>query len=126
MSTVQQRGQDRLFTMVIENGMIQSARFAKALHVTKKQLAVATGLGEDALRKKSREHAVRTQQRLRDVMEILNRVQPWFGSIEQAYAWYRSEPLSSFGGRTPEDLVKADQAEAVKRYLSRVAVGGHA
>lgn len=51
---------------------------------------------------------------------------PWAGSAPQAFAWYRAQPLPSFGDRTAEDLVKEGQAEAVKAYLSRIAVGGYA
>ena len=67
-----------------------------------------------------------TQARLRDVVEILNRVQGWAGSPAQALAWYRSQPLSGFGDRTAEELVKEGRAEAVKRHLGRIAEGGYA
>ncbi len=64
--------------------------------------------------------------RLRDLAEILSRATPWAGSIQLAYAWYRSQPPPSFGDQTAEDLVKQGRAEAVKSYLSRIAVGGYA
>ena len=63
---------------------------------------------------------------MRDVVEIINRILPFAGSVPQAFAWYRSQPLPSFGDRTTEDLVKEGRAEAVKEYLSRIAVGGYA
>ena len=48
-----------------------------------------------------------TQARLRDVIEILGRVRPWAGgSPQQAFAWYRSQPLPSLGDQTAEALVK--------------------
>jgi Protein of unknown function (DUF2384) len=53
-------------------------------------------------------------------------VQGWAGSPAQALAWYRSQPLPSFGDRTAEELVKDGQAEAVKRYLGRITEGGFA
>jgi hypothetical protein len=34
--------------------------------------------------------------------------------------------LPSFGDQTAEALVKEGRAEAVKRYLDRIAVGGYA
>ena len=76
--------------------------------------------------KTARANARRTQDRLRDMIEIINRVLPWSGSELAAYAWYRSQPLPSFGDRTAEDLVSEGRGEAVKRYLSRIADGGHA
>lgn len=66
------------------------------------------------------------QGRLRDMVEIITRVLPWAGSVPQAFAWYRAQPLPSFGDQTAEDLVKAGRAQAVKYYLARIAVGGYA
>ena len=44
----------------------------------------------------------------------------------RAFAWFRSQPLPSFGDKTAEDLVKEGRAEDVKKYLSRIADGGYA
>ena len=58
-----------------------------------------------------------TQGRLRDVhRDHRRRVLPWAGSVPHAFAWYRAQPLPSFGDQTAEDLVKAGRAEAVKAY----------
>lgn len=46
--------------------------------------------------------------------------------MPQAFAWYRAQPLPSFGDRTAEDLVKEGRAEAVRRHLARIAAGGYA
>jgi hypothetical protein len=59
-----------------------------------------------------------------DIAEIINAVLPWTASVSQTFAWYRSQCLPSFGYRTPEDLVREGRAEAVKTYISRIAVGG--
>lgn len=67
-----------------------------------------------------------TQARLRDTTEIINRVTRWSGSVGRAFAWFRSEPLPSFGDKTAEDLVKEGRAQAVKDYLTRIAEGGYA
>lgn len=99
---------------------------AQTLHVTKSELAAAIGLSADSLRKRERECSGPTQRRMRDVVEILNRVSHWTGSDMQAYAWYRSEPLPAFGHRTASDLVAEGLADAVKTHLSRIAVGGFA
>ena len=58
-------------------------------------------------------------------MEIINRVAQWSGSDERAFAWFRSQPLPSFGDKTAEDLVKEGRTDAVKAYLSRIAGGGY-
>ena len=108
------------------DGLIITDRLSHELRITKAELAIALGLSRDAVSKTTRLKAHATQARLRDVAEIINRVLPWAGSVPQAFAWYRAQPLPSFGDRTPEDLVKEGRAEAVKTYLSRIAVGGYA
>jgi hypothetical protein len=109
-----------------ESGFVAADRLSALLHITRAELAVAAGLSRDAVAKTARSRTPSTQSRLRDVIEILNRVQPWAGSPQQAFAWYRSQPLPSFGDQTAEGLVKEGRAEAVKRYLDRIAVGGYA
>jgi len=112
--------------MVGPDGYVQAERLISTLRITRGELAFATGLSRQAVSGSAHLKTLHTQSRLRDVVEIVNRVLPWCGSVQQAFAWYRAQPLPSFGDRTAEDLVKDGQAEAVKRYLSRIAVGGYA
>jgi hypothetical protein len=112
--------------MVEADGAVEVGLLSDSLRVSKAELAFATGLSRDAVSKSRRLHAPSTQSRLRDVVDILRRVQPWCGSLPQAFAWYRAQPLPSFGDQTAEALVKEGRAEAVKRYLDRIAVGGYA
>ena len=107
------------------DGCVAPDGLSSELRITKSELAIASGLSRDAVSKTTRLKARATQARLRDVVEIINRVMPWAGSAPQAFAWYRAQPLPSFGDRTAEDLVKEGRAEAVKTYLSRIAVGGY-
>ena len=101
-------------------------RLSAALHITKSELALAAGLSRDAVSKAARSQSVVTQARLREVSEIINRVIPWAGSELAAYAWYRSEPLPSFGDATAEELVRQGLGEKVRAYLGRIAAGGFA
>ncbi|MDD2725644.1 MAG: DUF2384 domain-containing protein [Methylovulum sp.] len=66
------------------------------------------------------------QARLRDTVDIINRVSEWSGGVGRAFAWFRSQPLPSFGDKTAEELVKEGRADAVKAYLTRIAEGGYA
>jgi hypothetical protein len=61
---------------------------------------------------------------LRGTTEIINGVTRWSGPVGRAFAWFRSEPLPSFGDMTAEDLVKEGRAQAVKDYQTRIAEGG--
>jgi hypothetical protein len=114
---------DDVFT---DQGIVASDRLAQTLHITKTELAAATGLSRDAISKRARSEGRATQARLRDTVEIINRVTRWSGSVGRAFAWFRSQPLPSFGDKTAEDLVKEGRAGAVKDYLSRIAEGGYA
>ena len=109
-----------------DRGQIAADRLSELLHITRSELAVSVGLSRASITKTARVGAPATQARLRDIVEILNRVRFWAGSPQQAFAWYRSQPLPSFGDQTAEALVKEGRAEAVKQYLDRIAVGGFA
>jgi hypothetical protein len=82
-------------------GFIEPGRFSEVLRVTKGELASASGLSRDAVSKATRLGAPATQARLREVAEIINGVLPWCGSVQQAFAWYRSQPIPAFGTRRP-------------------------
>ena len=109
----------------IDKGLISVDDLVSDLRITKTELAAAVGLPREAVSKKARLHSRRNQHRLGEMVEIIRRVLPWTGTIQAAFAWYRSQPLPSFGGLTAEDLVKAGRSESVRNYLSRVAPGGY-
>lgn len=116
----------KIADLVRPDGAIQTDRLSKELRITKLELANAAGLSRDAVSKSARLNSPYTQARLRDMVDIILRVQPWAGSLPQSFAWYRAQPLPSFGDQTAEDLVKAGRAQHVKDYLTRIAVGGYA
>ncbi len=118
--------QSFLADVITAEGNVAADRLAAKLHVTKTELASAFGLSRDAVSKSARLKGKSTQTRMRKVVEIINRVRLWAGSDTQAFAWYRSQSLPSFGDLTAEDLVKAGRAEDVRAFLSRIAVGGYA
>ena len=107
------------------NGLIVADDLAKCLHNNKIELAAAAGLPRDAVSRVSRVNSRRTQRRLGEIVEVIHRVLPWAGTVQFAFAWYRSQPLPSFGSLTAEDLVKAGRIEALRGYLTRIAAGGN-
>lgn len=107
-------------------GVFSVDRVAAAFAMSKSQLAETVGLSREALYKSARLDAPKTQARLREMLEIVSRVSRWAGGKEQAMAWYRSQPIAAFGGRTAEALVKDSQAGALRDYLDHIAVGGFA
>ncbi len=109
-----------------EHGQFAPGRIAAALRTTTEEVARTVGLGRDAVLRKDRIASPRTQKRLREMIEILNRVGPRFGSDLIAYAWYRSEPLAGFDGMTAMQLVRDGRAEEVMGYIDAVDAGIHA
>ena len=94
--------------------------------LSKLQIARSLGLPAEAVHKRSRLAAAKTQQRLREMLEIVNRVSDWSGGQMQAMAWYRSQGIPALGDQTAEALVKAGKADVVREYLDGIALGGFA
>lgn len=109
-----------------DNGIFAPRKIASVLRTTSEEVARSAGLGKDAVQRKDRLVTDKTQRRLREMMEIVNKVEPRFGSALMAYAWYRSEPLPGFSGRTAMQLVREGRAGEVLDYIDAVDAGIHA
>jgi hypothetical protein len=111
---------------IAADGLVAIERVTQELRMSRGGLAETFGIAPVTLQRKTRAEAPKTQARLREGLEIVNRVAQWAGGTMQAMAWYRAEPIPAFGGRTAEALVKDGKAAAVRDYLDRVALGGFA
>ncbi len=109
-----------------EEGFFAPSKIAKELRTTSEDVAQSAGLGRDAVQRKERLRSDKTQRRLREMIEIINKVEPRFGSALMAYAWYRSEPLPGFSGQTAMQLVLNGQAHDVLELIDAVDAGVHA
>ena len=110
-----------------ETQVFSPALIAGALRTTKAEIADTLGLSRDALSRSTRVRATKTQTRLREMVEILRRVEEYTGSPAiVAYAWFRSEALPGFGGMTPDQLVREGHAAYVHAHLDRIMAGGYA
>ena len=114
------------FQEFIEDQIFSPLLIAAELRTTKAEIAGTLGLGRDAFSRASRVRARKTQGRLRQMLEILNRVEAQTGSPLAAYAWFRAEPLPGFGGATADLLLREGKADQVHAYLDRVVAGGYA
>lgn len=107
-------------------GFFLPRKIAEALRTTSEDVARSAGLGKDAVQRRDRVRSDRTQRRLREMVEIVNKVEPRFGSALIAYAWYRSEPLPGFSGQTAMQLARSGRAGEVLDYIDAVDAGVHA
>jgi lambda repressor-like predicted transcriptional regulator len=107
-------------------GAIEVERVAEDFGMSKAQLASTTGLPSESLYKAARNRTPKIQMRLREMLEIVGRIEVWAGGRQQAMSWYRAQPIPAFGGRTAESLVKEGRASDVRDYLDHLALGGFA
>jgi uncharacterized protein (DUF2384 family) len=110
-------------TNFAEAGQFEPRKIAAVLRTSAEEIALTVGLGKDALQRRARISSDKTQRRLRELVEVLNKVEPRFGSELMAYAWYRSEPLPGFDGRTAMQLVQEGKAQQVLEYIDAVDAG---
>lgn len=59
-------------------------------------------------------------------MDILNLIQPRFGSSKDARIWFEHEPLPGFGGNTAQQLVEGGRGSEVREYIAAVDAGIYA
>lgn len=99
------------------------------------QLGTTTGelmrtLGFDAdadgKHQRSRITSDYAERRIRQIIDVLCKVESRFGSAPLAYAWYRSEPLPGFSGLTVMELVQRGRVEDVLTSIDAVNIGIHA
>lgn len=109
-----------------DDGIFAPRRIAEVFRTTSEEVARTAGLGKDAVQRRDRVRSDKTQRRLREMIEVINKAEPRFGSALMAYAWYRSEPLPGFSGQTAMQLVRSGRAEDVLDYIDAVDAGVHA
>jgi hypothetical protein len=109
-----------------DKGFFAPSKIADVFRTTSEEVARTAGLGKDAVQRKERVRSDKTQRRLRQMVEIINKTEPRFGSALMAYAWYRSEPLPGFSGQTAMQLVRSGRSDEVLDYVDAVDAGVHA
>ena len=107
------------------DGLLAPSKIADTFRTTSEDVARSAGLGKDAVQRKDRVRSDRTQRRLREMLEVINKTEPRFGSPLLAYAWYRSQPLSGFSGQTAMQLVRDGRADEVLDFIDAVDAGVH-
>lgn len=75
-----------LHQVLSDEGFIAANNLAKVLHITQNNLVEVTGLSRDSVSKSARCKSRSTQTRLRDTVEIINRVSDWSGGVGRAFA----------------------------------------
>ena len=111
---------------LVQDQFFSPALIADELRTTKRELAGTLGLANDAFTTTASIRAHKSQTRLRQMVEIMNRIEPQLDSPIAAYGWFRNARLPGFGGATPSTLMRGGKSEHVHAHLDRVAAGGYA
>ncbi len=126
LSPPREQREAHFVTSFMDKGIVDVDRVAEVFRMSKGQLAETAGLGIASVSKANQRVARKAQTRVTEMLEIISRVRDWSGGEAQAMAWYRSQPIPALDGRTPEALVKAGRASAVREYLDHFVLGGFA
>ena len=105
-----------VFALTVD-GFLAPDKIAKILFTDRADLAWTAGLPSVSLRRQALIRKTDTQQRLRELVEVLSKVTPCCGSPHVAYGWMRSQSLSEFGGRTAMHLIHEGRAADLMNYL---------
>ncbi|MFC6641156.1 MULTISPECIES: antitoxin Xre/MbcA/ParS toxin-binding domain-containing protein [Sulfitobacter] len=104
------------------HGQADPRKVAFILRTSITELAVAAGVDQEELQGPQM-MSDETQNRLDNLVDVLNKVGPRFATPVMAYHWYRSEPLAGFDGQTAMQLVQAGKAQQVVEYIEAVGAG---
>src|SRR4051812_38358451 len=63
-----------------DDGFFAPRKIADAFRTTSEEVARTAGLGRDAVQRRERFRSPKTQRRLREMVEVINKVEPRFGS----------------------------------------------
>lgn len=107
-------------------GRIVPKLIAEQYHIPIREVGSLAGVRTHTLMRRDRMYSRKTQQRLREMMNVMSRAEAMAGGHRmRAYAWYRSTPIPAFGNLTASQLVHDGHGEAVMDYLNALAEGGH-
>lgn len=115
-----------MFKMALARDKISAGPLTGLLRTSLEEIAHTSGLDAADLSCEARSSDPSIQRRLREMMEVLDRVEAWHQSPLMAYAWYRDVSLPGFAGKTAEMLVREGQADAVMEYLDALSSGAYA
>ena len=67
-----------------------------------------------------------TNERWRQLVDVLGCTAPWAGTLAMAWAHFRSYPIPAFGGLTAEALLASGRADELLQYVRHIELGGYA
>jgi uncharacterized protein (DUF2384 family) len=94
--------------------------FSRVVGVQGTELAALAGVHRNTLRNPSSE---RLQSKLREMVKVISAAIELTNDLDKAIYWFRNEPISFYGHRTPAELVAQGHTDAVLDYLQDLENG---
>ena len=101
--------------------VLSPKRFSQAMHIDLQTLAEQAHVHRNTIRRAPGSRGV--QDFLRQALRVIKAATDLNGDLNKALFWYRNEPLSVFGYKTPERLVSEGRTDDLLPYMASLEAG---
>ena len=101
--------------------VLSPKRFSQAMHIDLQTLAEQAHVHRNTIRRAPGSRGV--QGFLREALRVIKAATDLNGDLNKALFWYRNEPLSVFGYKTPERLVSEGRTDDLLPYMAALEAG---
>ena len=101
--------------------VLSPKRFSQAMHIDLQTLAEQAHVHRNTISRAPGSRGV--QDFLREALRVIKAATDLNGDLNKALFWYRNEPLSVFGYKTPERLVSEGRTDDLLPYMASLEVG---
>jgi hypothetical protein len=101
--------------------VLSPKRFSQAMHIDLQTLAEQAHVHRNTISRAPGSRGV--QEFLRQALRVIKAATDLNGDLNKALFWYRNEPLSAFGYKTPERLVSEGRTDDLLPYMASLEAG---
>ena len=101
--------------------VLSPKRFSQAMHIDLQTLAEQAHVHRNTISRAPGSRGV--QDFLRQALRVIKAATDLNGDLNKALFWYRNEPLSVFGYKTPERLVSEGRTDDLLPYMASLEAG---
>jgi hypothetical protein len=101
--------------------VLSPKRFSQAMHIDLQMLARQAHVHRNTISRAPGSRGV--QDFLRQALRVIKAATDLSGDLNKALFWYRNEPLSVFGYKTPERLVSEGRTDDLLLYMASLEGG---
>jgi uncharacterized protein (DUF2384 family) len=101
--------------------VLSPKRFSQAMNIDLQTLAEQAHVHRNTISRAPASRGV--QGFLREALRVIKAATDLNGDLNKALFWYRNEPLSGFGYKTPERLVSEGRTDDLLPYMASLEAG---